>query len=741
MGGIFDSDAYAPSFLSLPYLLVTMGLLALLVACLFILGNPVVRMSMMALVAVTLPWAVGQVVTASCTDPDIVERLSRATIGPLSLVGPAVFALVLGIGNQLHQHRGVLALGIGVATLSCVICWTTDLMIRAPWQTSWGLWYPRAGPLNELHVANIGVWAVVGAALSARSLRRDISERLRVHYKRALVMLVVIVLGTTDTLLTHGIGVYPMSWIAALAALGLGLHGIFRADLLRSRGLDRAVGWEMIVVLGLAGAVYGAYAAVGHSTLATLAALTVLVAVAHALSVIIRQRVGGEGPGQTDSMARAVDEYGARLGRIRRHDELAAALRDFLETHLRLTRVRLLVADETGLSVASAVATSDAAEAAGAAQTGAASEAWRLAETARLASTPIDARVKAWLVANRQPLLAEFLDAQRLGGLRAPIQSFLAVLDAELVVPLVDREIFVGLIATGPRRDDRALRGRELAVLAQVQQLTGAAATYVNLYQAAEKRVAVAREVEIAAAVERSRVAGQQRATCAGCEIVSYYEPAGRFGGDWWVASELPDGRLLIAIGDVSGHGVPAALVTATVEGSCETAQDMLGASIEVLALLKLLNRAVLDVGRGRYLMTCFVAVFDLEEGSITFANAGHTFPYLCRPPGPGVPPTRRDLGALVSRGLPLGVEAEPVITVSSRKIRRGDIAVFYTDALIDSANADGARYGNRRFQRALRSALPAADRFAEVVMDQVRDHYGKHAPGEDITLVCVRAG
>jgi sigma-B regulation protein RsbU (phosphoserine phosphatase) len=188
-----------------------------------------------------------------------------------------------------------------------------------------------------------------------------------------------------------------------------------------------------------------------------------------------------------------------------------------------------------------------------------------------------------------------------------------------------------------------------------------------------------------------------------------------------------------VMIGDVTGHGVPAALVTATVEGCCETAQRLLGSGFHVFDLMQLLNRSVLDVGKSEYLMSCFAAVIDADEMAVTFANAGHPFPYLCRP---------GELRALVSRGMPLGVEAEPTIAVARMDLNPKDVIVLFTDALVESENAEGKRYGDRGLQRALRRrAAGAGARACHEIMDDALLHYGERPIREDITLVCVTVG
>jgi phosphoserine phosphatase RsbU/P len=327
----------------------------------------------------------------------------------------------------------------------------------------------------------------------------------------------------------------------------------------------------------------------------------------------------------------------------------------------------------------------------------------------------------------------------RLGGLREPISAVVKTLDAGVVVPLVHRERLVGLLAAAAPKD-RALRDRERDLLRQVSGAVARALTFIALFREAAARVEVAREVEVAAAVQEGRATGEGRVRFDRCELLSYYQPAAQFGGDWWTSYELPDGRVLVAIGDVTGHGMSAALISSTVEGACETAQRMLGASFEVLALLELLNQMVLDVGRGDFSMSCFAAVIDADAGQVSFANAGHAFPYVVRR-GRNGDDGRAELRSLVSRGTLLGTPA-PRLVASSFELEPDDAIVFYSDSLVDSRSPTGEPYGERRFQRLLRRHVHAAGaRACEVIMGDANAHYGEQPILDDITLVVVRLG
>lgn len=718
MAAIFSADAYQFTPLGLPYVACAIACVPLVAYALFTRGNPVLRSSFLAIALIGLVFSAGDALTAMAIEHETALALAQLHVGPVSLFGPAVFAMLLAANNRLHRYRGVLALAVLLALASCAMTWTTDLVIADMWKTSWGLWYGRAGPLNELHLANVWVWSVIAVVLAARGMRRGTGKAHQQRRMRRLIAVVVLAaFATTDALLANGIGVYPMSWLPILATCAFAMHGLLRQDLLRATGRDVAAALEIAILAGLVALLIAVFAVTRGAPLLTIALAAPLLLGAQATIVTVRARARSDGP-RDDAAARAMDQFLHDLSTVREPAQLARITREVLEGAFQLSRPRVMVAGDDGLwrDVERAAGADDEAEAPG---------------------VQVDARVRAWLGSNREPLIAETLATRRLGGLRAPVESFLRALDAELVVPLVDREQVIGALIAGDRSVERALSDHELALLGQLQHAVVRALTYLRLYSEAEQRIEIEREVQVAAAVQHARTVGREQQHIAGCEVVSHYRPAGQFGGDWWTATELPDGRLLVAIGDVAGHGVPAALVTAAVDGCCATAQELLGANFELLSLLQLLNRSVKDVGHGRYVMSCFAALVDRDSHTVAFANGGHPFPYVVAPASGAS--RKPELRALVSRGTPLGFEDAPPIAVASAPLRDGEILVLSTDALVVSANAAGVVFGERRLQRAIRRAAGAGDRAADAILDEADAFFAGHPLVEDMTLVCVR--
>ena len=312
------------------------------------------------------------------------------------------------------------------------------------------------------------------------------------------------------------------------------------------------------------------------------------------------------------------------------------------------------------------------------------------------APVALDRRVATWLTVNPAPIRASELGELRLGGLRDPVTQFVRSAGAELLVPLIHRERVVGVaVASG--------RVRKVASLSEIQEATAGALGQLLLEAAAAEQADVAHEVAAAAQVHGDTEPRTTIDEVAGCRVARYYAPARQFSGAWWIARELPDGRLFTALGEVTGRGVPAALLSASALGVCEATISMLGGGLELHALLELVHLSVGRAGGGTYFMSCLVALIDPAGGTITFSSAGHPFPFQLR--RTGTPGESDAMRALVSRGSLLGGPDRPVRSVSTEEIQAGDVLVFYSASTTDARTEDGQTFGDRRLQNTLRRA------------------------------------
>jgi sigma-B regulation protein RsbU (phosphoserine phosphatase) len=208
-------------------------------------------------------------------------------------------------------------------------------------------------------------------------------------------------------------------------------------------------------------------------------------------------------------------------------------------------------------------------------------------------------------------------------------------------------------------------------------------------------------ELRIAALIQQNLLPATPAAR-DGWRFAAQLEPAGRVGGDFYdfVAG---DGTLLVLLADVSGKGIPAALVM----GSCRTLFRQLARDTDEPArLVSQLNRAVLAEHGGMPYLTCFVARLDLAERTVSWVNAGHPSGLLV---------AERGYRELASTGRPPGLFSDSRYAASTQRLAAGEALVLVTDGVTEPIDGDG-RAGER-----LAAAIAKRRRGgAEAICDQL---------------------
>jgi serine phosphatase RsbU (regulator of sigma subunit) len=261
----------------------------------------------------------------------------------------------------------------------------------------------------------------------------------------------------------------------------------------------------------------------------------------------------------------------------------------------------------------------------------------------------------------------------------------------------------------------------------------------ILMRETAEKAT-LEKELEVARTIQETLVPPPDPVERGFIKLAGYFMPASQCGGDWWTVHDMPDGRLLVVIGDVTGHGVPSAMITAAAKAACDVARAEQGTQLTVTKLLEVMNKAIYESAKRKFVMTCFASIIDPKRRTITYANAGHNFPYLFRPGGGQSGEGGADFQVLMSRGNRLGDLEESSYAEKTQGLQQGDVLVWYTDGIVECENPQGEEYGEKRFRAAIRRAGdldPAAMR--ESVVGAAGQFFADRARKDDITMVFAR--
>jgi sigma-B regulation protein RsbU (phosphoserine phosphatase) len=281
--------------------------------------------------------------------------------------------------------------------------------------------------------------------------------------------------------------------------------------------------------------------------------------------------------------------------------------------------------------------------------------------------------------------------------------------------------------------DSRAVRrefsARDLALFGAFSAQLAIAVENARLHMDSLEKARLRKDVEIARRIQQHLLPHVPE-NCVGLDLALRYHAAEQASGDTYDFVPLPDGKLAVMIGDVTGHGVGAALLTHAVQAALRSYLETLADPSEIITRLN--RRLVQSVETGNF-MSLLLAIVDPKARTVRYVNAGHPGLVVCGADGCRV---------LDKTGMVLGVVGEQVYEVSATvQLAAGDVLLLYTDGVDETMSPEREPFGIQRLCAALAAAR--GDR-AEAVLAGIESAMAVHAgPGkakeDDVTMIAVK--
>ena len=242
-------------------------------------------------------------------------------------------------------------------------------------------------------------------------------------------------------------------------------------------------------------------------------------------------------------------------------------------------------------------------------------------------------------------------------------------------------------------------------------------------------RVVMKRDLEIAREIQHWLVPSEAPKV-PGLDIDFVTRPANTVAGDYYdVVPRAEPGKFLIAVADVAGKSMPAALLMATFQASLKT---LSAASPSLLDLVFGLNRYACDHSvQGTRFTTAFLAEYDSSSCTLTYVNAGHNPPVLLRGP---------DVLHLTEGGVPFGILHDAKYNSGQVRLRSNDLLAIYTDGVVEAENVAGQEFGENMMVNALRSVPGGtAKQVIRQLMANIEGFVATAPQHDDITCLVLR--
>jgi phosphoserine phosphatase RsbU/P len=348
------------------------------------------------------------------------------------------------------------------------------------------------------------------------------------------------------------------------------------------------------------------------------------------------------------------------------------------------------------------------------------------------ASTTITTLARAKVPANvyrddPSSWLVDATDAER---------NALTDLSTELLVPLPGRNRLAGVIALGPKRSEEPYTKTDRQLLQTIASQTGLALENAELLQnlttEITQRERISREIEIAREVQE-RLFPQSYPHIPGVDLAGYCRPAQVVGGDYYDFFLLRDGRLALALGDISGKGISAALLMASLRASLRSIASL--QQSDLASLIRHVNNLVYESSTTNRYATFFYAEYDPGTRLLTYVNAGHNPPYILRD-AQAIP--------LEATGTVVGLLPDAEYAQATIPMHPGDVLLAFTDGISEAMNHEDEEWGEDRMIATSQQLLtqPDCTHTAQQLLDCIlaaADKFTDGAPQHDdmTLLVC----
>jgi sigma-B regulation protein RsbU (phosphoserine phosphatase) len=273
-----------------------------------------------------------------------------------------------------------------------------------------------------------------------------------------------------------------------------------------------------------------------------------------------------------------------------------------------------------------------------------------------------------------------------------------------------------------PKRDQVGALGESFnEMTSSVQQLI----EEQRRRQRLENELSIAREVQ-------EQLFPRSLPSVPGLELAAICRPARTVSGDYYDFISLGPSRLAIALADISGKGISAALLMASLQAALRSQAEIAGHSDPAELVARLNVGMFKNTSDDRY-ATFFYGVYDAEARTLTYTNAGHLAPFFV---------TNGNVQRLEEGGTVVGLFEEYVYEQKTLQVERGSVLVAFSDGLTEPENAYGEEYGMGRLRdEILRQRNIPAQRMAEDLIAASEQWAGAAEQADDITVVVARMG
>ncbi len=338
----------------------------------------------------------------------------------------------------------------------------------------------------------------------------------------------------------------------------------------------------------------------------------------------------------------------------------------------------------------------------------------------------LDSQLCGWMIHNKKPLLINDFSKERKfvvhEGEGIPFKSLLCT-------PMVVKGELIGLISVFNKKNDELFTENDKRLLTIISSQSASVLENARLYEEEQKLFSMQEEMRLAREIQLNLLP-KKISDIEGFDIAAKSIPAKEVGGDYYDFIDTSDNRVAFCLGDITGKGLPAAMLVSNLQA---TLRGQLINNIDTGECVTNSNNLLYHSTEKDKFATLFLGIFEKQKGNkIIFSNAGHDRPVKINKSG--------ELSLIKPAGVILGALPDINYEQEEENFEPGDTLVIYSDGITEAMNESDEEFTLDRLKEILKNnfELPANSLLNKII-HEVKNHTGKAAQSDDITLIIIK--
>jgi phosphoserine phosphatase RsbU/P len=339
-------------------------------------------------------------------------------------------------------------------------------------------------------------------------------------------------------------------------------------------------------------------------------------------------------------------------------------------------------------------------------------------------SLRFDQQLSDWMLANKKPILMNKFKQEE--KITLPGDSILKI-KSILSVPLIIKGNMIGILSLFNKESIDGFTEADQRLLTIIAAQSANVIENSRLFEEEQKLMQIQQEIRVASEIQKNLLP-REIPFIEGYDIYAINIPAREVGGDYYDFIKISETKTAIALGDVSGKGLPASMLMANLQATLRGQLLFCNCSKDCIKRANNLLYKSTDVSK---FITLFFGIMDTEKNTLTYCNAGHNEPLFLNEDKK----IKLDKGGVLLSCIEDIEYDEEEISFGT-----GSVLVIFSDGITEAMNIDEEEFGEERLEDILVHNLDKTSKLiAESILDEVHLHVGKNPQSDDITLMIIK--